>query len=135
MKRAAEAGIPSKLLRTLEDILEFPAGWKYVKNTEVDGVLVIHGEEVSGRAAAASLVQLYRRNVICGHLHGQATIQYLNNGDKTCFGAVAGCLVDDKAYAFAYGTHSKDKPVVGVFILDDGTPRFIPFYVPKGGRR
>jgi hypothetical protein len=130
-KRVEESGVPAKFLRKMEDILGFPPGWKLVKKYESNGVLYVHGEEVSGRAAATSLIQLYRKNVVCGHLHGQSTIQYLSNGQSTSFAMVTGCLVNEKALAFAYGTRSKDKPVKGLAIIEDGVPRWIPFYVPK----
>lgn len=135
IKRAAESNIPSKFLRKIEDIMEFPNGWKYVDRVEIDGVLFEHGESVSGRAALDSLIQLHRQNCVIGHLHSLAGIKYMNNGNKTVWAAAFGCLVDPDALVFKYGRHSKDKPVRGCGIIEDGVPRFIPFYVPKGGHK
>ena len=82
-----------------------------------------------------ALINRYRMNVCIGHLHGQAGVTWLNNGKTTCFGLVGGCLIDRNAAAFRYGAQSRDQPVLGCWVIEDQVPRFIPFYVPKGGRR
>lgn len=134
-KRVEEVGVPAAFLRSLHDVLELPDGWRFVNEYETDGILFMHGDGVGGQGATAQLINRFRQNICIGHLHGQAGVTWLNNGRETCFGLVGGCLIDRKAAAFRYGQYAKDQPVLGCWIIEDQVPRFIPFYVPKGGRK
>jgi hypothetical protein len=134
-KRTAEVGVPSRFLKSFHDLLDLPSGWEFVNEYETDGILFMHGDGISGQGAMGSLIQRFRKNICIGHLHGQAGVMWLNNGKSTSFGLVGGCLIDRNALAFKYGQYAKDQPVLGCWIIEDQVPRFIPFYVPKGGRK
>jgi len=126
LKRGLEAGLPSWLFREVRDIIKAPEGWKFGHHFNIDGVRYTHGEEVSGRNALVNLLQIYRQNVVIGHLHSVAGVTYLNNGINQCWAMATGCMVDVDAYAFQYGKNSKDKPVIGCGVVIDGVPSFIP---------
>lgn len=129
-----EAGIPPDLLKPLKEILELPAGWNYVNGPlEIpltdegdETAIVIHGEEAGGQQALFQLIRQYRQNVVCGHLHSQAGILYLNNGQQTNWSMITGCLADSDSLAFAYGKHNRDKEVLSFGFIVDGIPQLIP---------
>jgi len=82
---------------------------------------------MSGRNAVSKLIEKYRKPCVIGHLHGNATIQYLNNGIDTCWAMCTGCLVDPHSVAMGYGKHNTDMPVLTVGLIIDGMPSLIPF--------
>ena len=48
------------------------------------------------------------------------------------FGMDVGCLIDDKAMAFAYGQRIKIRSVLSVGVIIDGVPQVIPMPVGRG---
>jgi UDP-2,3-diacylglucosamine pyrophosphatase LpxH len=132
-KRVLEAGIPTAALKSFAEILELPKGWNYVNGPleiqlteEGETAILLHGEEAGGQSAMFQLIRQYRQNIICGHLHSQAGILYLNNGVETNWSMVCGSLVDQESLAFAYGKHFRDKPVLTFGFINDGIPQLIP---------
>ena len=125
-KCAAEANFTKSFVADLPQLLETPKGWKFADSFTIDNILFYHGDGSSGRQAAFKLLERYRRNVVIGHLHGQASIVYLNNGTTTNWACVSGCLVDVNSYAMAYSKHCGDKPVIGVTVIIKGVPQFVP---------
>ena len=132
-KRAYEIGIPKRFLKDYHEWMEFPPGWSMEEKVEIDGVLYIHGEGYSGALASRQMVLHMMQSVVHGHLHSFANIAYHATPKALMFGFNVGCLINSKAYVFAYGTHMKYKPILGCGIIDKGVPHFVPMLLDHNG--
>lgn len=133
-KRAYDHGIPRKLLRDYKEFLEAPDGWEWRDYWVIDEIRFEHGEGVSGMYAHTKAAQQNMRSTVIGHIHSFAGIQYVACHDRLIFGFNAGCLIDNDAYAFAYGKKIRNKPILGCGIIIDGVPQFIPMLLDRRGR-
>lgn len=133
-RKPFNAGIPKTLIKSYADILEAPKGWVWAESWEVDGVTYEHGEGFSGKDGALKAAMANMAPTVIGHLHAHAGIQYYANEKYLIWGFNAGCLIDRKNSAFNYGKHIKAKPIIGVGIVENGVPRFIPMQLLKNGR-
>lgn len=122
-RRAFEVGLPKQVIKDYQQMLEAPIGWQWSDEWIIDSILFQHGEAYNKNTVQS--VQRSMMNVCYGHTH-QVGISYVNIGRATYWGFNVGCLIDNNAYAFAYGKHSKFKPVTGVGIVIDGKPQFVP---------
>lgn len=69
--------------------------------------------------------------VVQGHFHEKFTIGFHGNPASFLFGMTVGCLIDDKALAFAYNkTHTK-RPIIGCGMIIDSMPRLAPMVLGK----
>lgn len=125
-RRAAECGIPGIFFRSVKEVLQAPAGWEWSQSWEVDRVLFVHGEGFAGKNAALEAAVAYRRNVVIGHVHAYAGIQWSASFGSSIFGMNCGCLVDEKSPAMSYAKYNKDRPMLGCGVVADGVPHFIP---------
>lgn len=127
-RKAFEAGIPKAYIRNYPDFMESPAGWTWHDDIEIDGVIYQHGEGYSGKMGALKCALDNRRSTVIGHIHSFAGVQYSATKRDTIFAVNAGCLIDVKAYAFAYAKVYPHKPTLGAVIVIDGREViFIPF--------
>lgn len=133
-RKAFKAGIPKHLMKSYSEILEAPSGWHWEESWEIDGVLYEHGEGFSGKDGALKAAQANMQPTVIGHLHAHAGIQYYANAKHLIWGFNAGCLIDRHNSAFNYGKHIKAKPIIGVGIIEDGVPRFLPMQLSAKGR-
>lgn len=133
-RRAFKHGIPRAFIRDYHEFLQAPMGWKWADYWEIDNVVYEHGEGFSGRDAAIKAAQGNMQSTVIGHIHAFAGIQWSANSKHLIFGFNAGCLIDRHAYAFRYGAKQKNKPILGVGIVDKGLPRFIPMQLDGKGR-
>ncbi len=133
-RRAHKAGMPKRLMRSYNEILEAPKGWVWEDRWEIDGVIYEHGEGFSGQQGALKAAVQNMQATVIGHLHSYAGIQYYANAKHLIWGFNAGCLIDRHHAAFNYGKHIKAKPIIGVGIIEAGVPRFVPMLLSKNGR-
>jgi hypothetical protein len=133
-RRAAKFGIPSVYLRTYADFMAAPKGWSWHEEIEVDGVGYEHGEGYSGWVGALTCAQRNMQPRVIGHLHGCAGVVFDANPRYLFWGMNAGCLIDRRKYAFAYGKTSKHKPILGCGVIRDRTPTFVPMWLDKASR-
>jgi hypothetical protein len=134
LRRAFKFGIPRAFLRSYHEFLKAPKGWEWRDQWKVDNVRYLHGEGWSGRNGAINAAENAATSTVIGHLHSHAGIQYSANSERLIFGFNVGCLIDYKAYAFAYGKFCKNKPILGAGIIENGVPQFIPMLLNKNGR-
>ena len=127
-KRAADAGLPGRSVRTMAEILDAPPGWKWDHWHEIDGVQYRHGDGFSGKNGVMKAVEKLRRSVVMGHLHSQAGVWYSQvQGGPRLLACAVGCLVDPDAEAFSYGRYFADRPVLGAAVVRDGKEaHFLP---------
>ena len=136
-RKAYKHGIPRAYLKQYREFLEAPEGWVWQDEWEIDGVLYEHGHSLGGmgRNATYQLPLMNRQSTVFGHFHAFAGFQYIvDRSGRRYFGMNAGCLIDQKAYAFRYGSKLKNKPVLGCGIVDRGTPHYVPMKVDRHKR-
>lgn len=133
-KRAYKAGLPSQYLKTYAEFMEAPQGWVWDSEFEIDGVVYSHGEGATGANGALNLAIRQGKSQAVGHWHGNAGASYFHNGSNTVFGLYSGCLIDADTYAFRYGKHFKLKPILGLSIIDNSVPLFVPMRLDSSKR-
>jgi hypothetical protein len=133
-RRAHKFGIPKAFLRDYHEFLEAPKGWEWRDKWEIDKVIYEHGEGQSGQNGALKAALGNMQSTVIGHLHSFAGIQYSANSRHLVYGFNVGCLIDHHAYAFAYGKHLKNKPIIGCGMVIDGVPLFIPMLLNNQGK-
>jgi predicted phosphodiesterase len=128
-KRAAEARLPSSFLRTVKEVLGAPRGWEWRATLELslpNRTLFLHGDGFRGPMAAKQAAERFRCNVVMGHIHSEAAVQYSASRHDVVWGMVSGCLVDPDAFVFDYGKDLAARPVLGTGLILDGLPVFVP---------
>jgi predicted phosphodiesterase len=127
MRKAIAADLPSQVIKSVEEIFQFPKEWElkeqFVVMADKCEFLVSHGEEFPTAIQAAIH---YGINVVEGHKHVKAGVEYSRSRMCELWGLSVGCLVDRAAHAFDYGDKSRKKPIVGCGVLLNGIPHFIP---------
>jgi predicted phosphodiesterase len=123
LKRAHEAGLSRRMIKTEKEVLQAPKGWEWEDKILIDDILFMHGEESSD---PIKLIKQYRMNVVVGHAHTKGAVTYQNNGIQQNWCLQTGCLVDVDSYALRYTKAHMDKPVLGTGVIVDGIPFFIP---------
>lgn len=133
-RRALAHGMPRKVLRSYNEILEAPKGWKWqfdVKiNTPMGQVYFCHGKS----GAAGRLASQYGMSCVQGHYHEKAQITYISTPEKLMFDAHTGCLANDKSLALGYNKINPKRPIVSVVVILEGIPHIIPMVLNKRGR-
>jgi len=69
---------------------------------------------------------------VLGHHHSSGGVKWLVNPLRRMFGLDTGCLIDDKAMAFAYGMRIKIRSVLSAAVVIDGVPHHV--IMPVGHR-
>lgn len=128
-------GLPMRALRSMNEILECPAGWKWDFEHIIqmnNGKKFLLHHSYSANILAAS----QQRGISCvfGHHHSSMSIQYWQNYDDLFFAAFAGCLVDPISLAMAYAKNSMKRPVLGLLRIEDGIPHIIPMITDRGNQ-
>ena len=119
VRLASSVGIPSKMLRDYSDVWNTP-GWTWGTEFTIDDVYYFHGTGNGGMYPAANVVKKVLMSVVIGHNHTAAGVKWFANPTRRIFGLDTGCGIDDKAYAFAYGKHMKQRSVLGAGIVLNG---------------
>lgn len=88
---------------------------------EIDGVYYMHGF-LSG---LGKHMQYFQNSVVCGHTHHGGVV-FQKKKDKLLFELNAGYLASDKATALSYTPTKFSKWTLGLGIVDELGPRFIP---------
>lgn len=136
-RRAKTHGLPVQFIKKYRDIL-FPEhgapAWSWadawVLNTPLGPVRFQH--QVSGDFMLNASHE--RTSLVLGHEHGRFEVQYAASSTALYFGAYAGCLIDSKSLAFAYGKLHRKKPILGCMVITDGCPSLIPMLLDSDGR-
>jgi hypothetical protein len=131
---ASLARLPSACLKSINDILDAPNGWKWADRWVFDNVAYMHGECYSGQMGALKAAVDNRMNTVIGHIHTAGGVQYTSNFNETIFGMNVGCLIDKDQYAFNYGKKHGKKPTLGMGLIMNGIPHFLPMILDKRGR-
>jgi hypothetical protein len=134
LRKALVGKIPRRAIKSYNEILDAPKGWKWAFDckvrTPLGPVYFCHGKS----AAAGRLAQQYGMSCVQGHYHEKAQITYISTPEKLMFDAHTGCLADDKSLALGYNKVNPKRPIVSVLIIINGIPQVVPMVLAKGGR-
>ena len=135
MKAAYKAGIPSRSLKTFEEMYNLPEGWTTGEYFEIDGVVYEHGDRFGGANAHEKAAIANMKSTVIGHIHTSFGVAYIANRDKLIFGACAGALLDSHSYAAAYGRAYSKKTIHGALVIIDGaTVLPVPMLLDSAGK-
>lgn len=131
-KKAAEAQIPSQMMRRYQEVLETPDTWRWQKAWKFmklrNPFQMLHGVELSGKYPYRQAAEHYKISTVFGHLT-QAGIAWVETDTYKAWGMCVSALINRDDYAFHYAIDNRFKAPLGVgLILDSGsTPIWIPY--------
>jgi len=128
-KKAFGAGIPQEFIRSIQEVYEAPDKWNWAEQWIIDNILFEHGEYVSGKTAALQAAMENRISTVIGHQHTWGGVVYSNSIVNQIFGLNTGCLIDVDLYAFKYGRKFRKKPTLGMGVIFNGVPMFVPMFL------
>lgn len=134
-RKAKTSGIPKSYLKPYGEILKAPKGWKWshdltLKMSDGNEVYFHHGLSSN----ILKVVREYSVNVVSGHYHNSAGVQYASTPDKLLWGLQVGCSIDDKSLAFEYNKTTLGRPLIGHGIIVAGHPKWLPMVLNTKGR-
>lgn len=133
-RKAMTAGIPGAVLKDYRDVLKAPKTWvwkyDYMIKTEMGDIYCHHGKTGSYEKLSKNMAL----SAIQGHFHNKFYICYWSSPNGLYFDANAGCLVDNKSRAMAYGKNNLQKGIMGCMLITNGVPQLIPMILNKKGR-
>lgn len=134
LRKALVGKIPSKAIKSYNDTLDAPKGWKWtfdtIVKTPIGPVYFCHGKSGS----PGKLASQYGMSCVQGHFHEKAQITYISTPEKLMFDCHTGCLADDKSRALGYNKVNPKRPIVSVVVILNGVPQIVPMVLRKGGR-
>jgi hypothetical protein len=133
LRKALANGMPRKLFKGYNDILDAPKGWTWVDDLVMDtplGRVYFH----HSRGPALKTSQLYGMSHVCGHHHNDFNIQYWSTPHNLLFAMTVGCLIDKKSFAFAYNKINLKRPIIGLGVIVNGVPELVPMVLTPTGR-
>ncbi len=132
---AEKAGLPSRCIKNVLEVINAPKGWSIKDYVIFDNVYYQHGDKGKGgeQAALTQAKENYMSTVI-GHFHSLFNISYFANPTRLTFGMSVGSLINRKSIAFNYTNSSKKKPIIGTGAVLKGFPVLIPMPLNEHGR-
>lgn len=131
-KMMKDIGIPAALWPKYETMLNAPDGWSWHEHIIIDNVRYMHGDQGKGGMNGwTKNSEVYHQSTVVGHWHSKAGVYY----DSAMFNVNAGCLINDKAYAFDYAKNSHKRPNLGCAVITRGRKAtFMPMLTDAHGR-
>jgi predicted phosphodiesterase len=128
---AASVNIPDEFLPNYQTMWGCPQ-WDWAHDHLVDDVYYFHGTGNGGLYPASNVQKTMGKSVVMGHVHSRANVVFTMTPYKRFFGMDTGCLIDDRAYAFAYGRHMKRRSALCAAVVIDESPYLEPFLCGPG---
>lgn len=123
---------PDQYMRPIEEVYNFPAGWRVREDIEIDGVLYHHGHTACGVNGFRKDSQARFQSTVTGHAHGNSGVSYTATNRELVYGCAVGCGIDNRSMAFAYGKHFKLKPIVSCAVIKENGRLPMVFPMPLG---
>lgn len=131
LRKAMTGGIPQKAIKSYNEVLEAPKGWKWVPDvilsTELGPVYFCHGKS----AAPGRLASQYGMSTVQGHYHEKAQVHYISTPERLMFDLHTGCLANDKSLALQYNKINPKRPIVSLAVIINGVPQIVPMVLNK----
>lgn len=127
-RKALKSGMPSKMIKSYNQIWEVPETWRWFDRIIINDVLSIHGEGVgTGPAAAYNAMVKNKMSTIIGHLHGYGGVIYSQDAFRQTFGGNSGCLIDLESISQRYGNKYANKGTLGCIVRQGPSAQFVRF--------
>lgn len=134
LRKALTGGIPSKAIRSYNEVLDAPKGWKWVDDlilqTELGPIYFCHGKA----AGPGKLASQYGMSTVQGHFHSKSQVCYISTPERLMFDLHTGCLADDKSLALQYNKIDPKRPIVSIAVIINGVPQIVPMVLNSRGR-
>lgn len=134
LRKALTHGLPSKVIKSYNEILNAPKTWRWVPdiviNSPLGPVYFCHGKS----GAAGRLASQYGMSCVQGHFHEKAQITYISTPHSLMFDMHVACLVDDNSRAMAYNKINPRRPILSIGVIINGIPQLVPMVLNKQGR-
>lgn len=134
LRKAITGGIPRKAIKSYNEILDAPKGWKWVDDTilhtELGPVYFCHGKS----ASPGKLASQYGMSTVQGHYHEKAQIHYISTPERLMFDLHTGCLANDKSLALQYNKINPKRPIVSIAVIINGVPQIVPMVLNRKAR-
>lgn len=136
-RKAKAHGIPVQMIKKYREVI-FPEhgapewSWAYGWRIETPLGVTMFKHQSSGDVVGDAAHN--QCNLVVGHEHGKFAVNYAASAAHLYYGMYSGCLIDKDAMAFAYGKHSKNKPIIGCSVILEGRPMLIPMLLDSDGR-
>ncbi|MCK5017275.1 MAG: metallophosphoesterase [Candidatus Peribacteraceae bacterium] len=133
-RKAKSHGIPKEALVPYNELLQVGDGWRWhfdltIKMSDGESVYFHHGKT----SDALNLSRNTGFSACQGHYHSRFKCDYWANTRGLYWGLQVGCLIDDKATAFAYNKTTTERPLIGCGIIINGQPKLLPLVMNDGG--
>jgi hypothetical protein len=134
LRKALTGGIPSKAIRSYNEVLDAPKGWRWVDDlilqTELGPVYFCHGKTTT----PGKLASLYGMSTVQGHYHEKAQLNYISTPERLMFDLHTGCLANDKSLALQYNKINSKRPIVSIAVIVNGAPQIVPMVLHRNYR-
>lgn len=134
-RKAHANGIPKQYLKSYNEVLGVDGNWKWHYDMVVDlpdgnKCYLHHGKS----ANVTKTSQTMSMCAVQGHYHEGFKIEYWGNPIALYWAMQAGCLIDDKSYAFNYNNVNLKRPIIGTGLIIDSQPILEPMVLSSDGR-
>jgi len=133
-RKAHAHGIPRHYLKTYNDVLGVDDKWKWHYDLTIE---LPNGNKCyfhHGKSANVSKTsQTMSMCAVQGHYHETFKVEYWGNPNGLYWGLQAGCLINDKAYAFNYNNCNLKRPIIGTAMIIDSIPVLEPLIMNELG--
>lgn len=135
-RRAKAHGLPIQYIKKYRDIL-FPEhgapGWSWRSAWKIKTPLglVLFKHQASGDPLADAAHE--GCSIAVGHNHGRFGVHWAASATRLYWAADSGCGIDRGSMAFAYGKHTRNKPMLGCLVVIDGQPISVPMVLDMDG--
>lgn len=134
-RKGLHHGIPRHVIKSYQEILQAPPGWKWFDEIIVQ---MSNGEKVLFcHSLGANVLAVSKKlgiSVVQGHHHSLHGVHFWANRLKKFFAAQTGCTIDDTSLALAYNKSTVERPLLGGLVIVDGYPIPIPMNLDSNGR-
>ena len=131
IRLASTVGISASRLPSFEKDWGTPT-WNWKWDHVIDDVYYYHGTGQGGVYPACNAVRKMLMSCVLGHNHTASGIKWFANPKQRIFACDTGCGVDDKAMAFAYAKHNKQRSIISAAVIIDSVPYIEPMPCGRG---
>ena len=126
-RKGKTVGLPKRCFKTFREMWKLPEGWIDGPEFVIQDVLFKH-QGKGGINGPLNTAITCRQSTVVGHTHSVGCIAWNVSAKDRIFGMNAGCGVDRKSIAFAYGKNMPNKPFIscGVILNKGKLPMLIP---------
>lgn len=134
-RKARYAGLPARVIKSYNDILEAPKEYKWHSELIIplsDGtdVYICHGKTSDSTRLSKSMGM----HSVQGHFHEKFKVEYYSTPVGLFWGATIGCLIDDESLAYSYNKLNVHRPVIGCAIILHGHIKLLPMVLDSNKR-